>query len=131
MTNFYRNVLVVDDSEADQLIARKLMQITGFAQDVCIKNSRESALDFLNEARTHPSEFPDLIFLDINRPAIDGFSILNAYEAVPADVRSKCQLVILCSTHNRHNIESVYNNGSVRAVLPKPLTIDSIMKLSE
>jgi CheY-like chemotaxis protein len=131
MTNSYKNVLVIDDSEADQLIARKLMQITGFAKDICIKDSRQSALEYLSNARKHPEEIPDVIFLDINRPAIDGFSFLNAYNAMPDGFKKKCSLVIMCSTHNRHNIDGVYNNDAVRAVLPKPLTIDAILQLTK
>jgi CheY-like chemotaxis protein len=131
MTNFYKNVLLVDDSETDQLLARKLMQITGFAQDVSVSNSRQSALDYLNNARIHPGQIPDVIFLDINRPAIDGFSVLNAYEAMPAEFKERCQIVILSSTDNRHEIDGIYNYAGVKAVLPKPLTIDSIMHLSQ
>lgn len=131
MTNTYKNVLLIDDSEADQLIARKLMQITGFAQDICVKNSRQSALDYLKNARNHLSEVPDVIFLDINRPAIDGFSFLDAYDAMPTDFKQKCRLVVLSSTTNRHDIKDVYAHSSVEAVLPKPLTTDSIMQLTQ
>jgi len=131
MTNIYKNVLLIDDSEADQMLARKLMQITGFAQDICIKNTRQSALDYLSEARQHVSEVPDIIFLDINRPAIDGLSFLHAYDDMPADFKKKCKLVILSSTDNRHDVEDIYTSGSVNAVLPKPLTTDSIMQLTE
>ena len=131
MTNIYKNVLLIDDNEADQLLARKLMQVTGFAQDICIKNSRQSALDYLTNARNHISEVPDVIFLDINRPAIDGFSFLNAYDAMPTDFKKKCKLVVLSSTHNRHDIKDVYAYDSVDAVLPKPLTTDSIMQLTQ
>ena len=131
MTNFYKNVLLIDDSETDQLLARKLMQITGFAKDVRIKDSRQSALEYLNYARTHESEVPDVIFLDINRPAIDGFTFLTAYDAMPDAFKEKCTLIVLSSTHNRHNIDNVYKHDAVKAILPKPLTVDSILRLTE
>ena len=131
MTNTYKNVLLIDDNEADQLIARKLMQVTGFAQDICIKSSRQSALDYLTNARNHPSEVPDVIFLDINRPAIDGLSFLHAYDAMPADFKKKCKLVVLSSTDNRHDINDIYAYDSVDAVLPKPLTSDAILQLKQ
>lgn len=130
MTNIYKNVLLIDDNEADQLIARKLMQVTGFAKDICIKNTKQSALDYLTNARNHLSEVPDVIFLDINRPAIDGLSFLHAYDAMPADFKKKCKLVVLSSTDNRHDIKEVYGYSSIEAVLPKPLTTDSIMQLT-
>jgi CheY-like chemotaxis protein len=130
MTKLYKNVLLIDDNEADQLIARKLMQITGFAEDLHIKDSRQGALDYLSNARKHDTEAPDVIFLDINRPAIDGFSFLTAYEAMPQCFKEKCSLIILSSTHNRHNIDEIYGYDGIKAVLPKPLTIDAIMKLT-
>lgn len=131
MTEIYKHVLIVDDSEPDQLIARKIMQITGLAKDVCIKSTYQSAVEYLKNARKHPEDQPDVIFLDINRPAVDGFSFLHVYENMPEDFKHKCRLVILSNTTNRHNTEDIHSYECVSSILPKPLTIDAVLRLSE
>lgn len=130
MDKIYKSVLLVDDCEADQLIARKIMQITGFAKDVVVKNSGQSALDFLKDARNHPTDIPDVIFLDLNMPILDGISFLRAFEDLPNEVKENCKIIVLSSSDNREDIRKVSDSGYVKKVLTKPLTIDSVLKLS-
>jgi CheY-like chemotaxis protein len=130
MKNIYQNVLVVDDNEADQLIARKIIQLTGFAKDVAVKNSKQSALDFLSNAGNSSENLPDVIFLDINRPGIDGISFLHEFENLPDRIKENCKIIILSSTHNRQEISSGFISSYVRKVLVKPLTVEAFSSLT-
>lgn len=130
MKNIYQNVLVVDDNEADQLIARKIIQLTGFAKDVAVKNSKQSALDFLSDAGNSSRDLPDIIFLDINRPGIDGISFLHEFENLPDKVKENCKIIILSSTNNRQEISSSFNSTYVQQVLIKPLTVEAFSNLT-
>lgn len=130
MKNIYQNVLVVDDNEADQLIARKIIQLTGFAKDVAVKNSKQSALDFLSDADNSSRDLPDIIFLDINRPGIDGISFLHEFENLPDRIKENCKIIILSSTNNRQETSSSFNSTYVQQVLIKPLTVETFSNLT-
>jgi CheY-like chemotaxis protein len=131
MKNTYRNVLLVDDNEADQLIARKIIQLTGFAKDVAVKNSKQSALEFLADMDKSSDNLPDIIFLDINRPGTDGVSFLLEFENLPDTVKENCKIIVLSSTSNRQESTSNLTSRYVQKVLIKPLTVEAFSNLME
>jgi CheY-like chemotaxis protein len=73
-------VMLVDDNDTDNFISRRIIEITKFAGDVVIKNSGKSALEYLEDHKTTHTKLPDLIFLDINMPIVDGFVFLYEFE---------------------------------------------------
>ena len=66
----YGSVLIVDDSEIDVLVNRRLMEITRFAGQVIIAHDGAEALRYLQEECRHASDAPDWIFLDMHLPVM-------------------------------------------------------------
>jgi CheY-like chemotaxis protein len=89
---------------------------------VVIKNSGKSALEYLQENKTVRSKIPDLIFLDINMPIVDGFVFLYEFEKFEHQIRDKCKVVILSSSDNKRDIDKIVNNDHVIKFITKPLT---------
>ena len=90
-------VMLVDDNDTDNFISKRIIEITKFAQRVEIKNSGKSALQYLEQEQNNPENLPNLIFLDINMPIVDGFVFLFEFEMFPDVVKNKCKIVILLS----------------------------------
>ena len=65
-------VMLVDDNDTDNFISKRIIEITQFSDNVIVKNSGKSALDYLAENIETPDAIPDIIFLDINMPIVDG-----------------------------------------------------------
>ena len=69
-------VMLVDDNDTDNFISKRIIEITKFAKRVEVKNSGKSALDYLKENQTNAENLPNIIFLDINMPIVDGFVVI-------------------------------------------------------
>ena len=67
------SVMLVDDNDTDNFIHKRVIELTGFAKNIIVKNSGKSALEFLESNKSNLDALPDLIFLDINMPIVDGF----------------------------------------------------------
>ncbi len=130
MEKSYKSVLFVEDSEADQLIARKIMQITGFAKDITIINSEQSTFDFLAAAKNQTAQLPEVIFLDARVHKSDSLQFLNVFKELPVDMRQNCKIVLLSDSDNHEQIQRFAGLSYVKKVIPKPLTIDSILGLN-
>ncbi len=124
----YNNILVVDDSDIDQLIVKKVIEITSFAHKIVSKNSGLSALEYLNV--TPQDELPEIIFLDLNMPVLDGFGFLKVFETLPSYILEACKIVILSSSTNKNDLSSIIDNKFIKKIICKPLTIDVIIGLS-
>jgi CheY-like chemotaxis protein len=122
-------VLLVDDNETDNFISKRIIEITNFAKNVEVKNSGKAALDFLDENKETAQQLPDLIFLDINMPIVDGFVFLYEFEKFNSLVKNKCKVVILSSSDNKRDIDKIVNNNFVVKFITKPLTENALREL--
>jgi response regulator RpfG family c-di-GMP phosphodiesterase len=119
-------VMLVDDNDTDNFISRRIIEITKFAGDVIIKNSGKSALEYLEENKKSPTTLPELIFLDINMPIVDGFVFLYEFEKFEDGLKDKCKVIILSSSDNKRDIDKIVNNDHVIKFITKPLTENAL-----
>ncbi|MEK6782521.1 MAG: response regulator [Bacteroidota bacterium] len=126
-------VMLVDDNDTDNFISKRIIEITKFAKRVEVKGSGKSALDYLKENQSLVENLPNIIFLDINMPIVDGFVFLYEFEKFNELVRNKCKVIILSSSDNKRDIDNIVNNDHVIKFITKPLTEVSLdeIKLSK
>lgn len=122
-------VMLVDDNDTDNFISKRIIEITDFAGRVEVKNSGKSALDYLAENQNSPENLPNIIFLDINMPVVDGFVFLYEFEKFRELVRTKCKVIILSSSDNKRDIDKIVNNNYVIKFITKPLTEGSLEEI--
>lgn len=115
-------VMLVDDNDTDNFISKRIIEITKFAHRVEVKGSGKTALDYLKENENNPENLPNIIFLDINMPIVDGFVFLYEFEKFNELVRNKCKVIILSSSDNKRDIDKIVNNDHVIKFITKPLT---------
>jgi len=119
-------VMLVDDNDTDNFISKRIIQLTKFANRTEVKNSGKSALEYLSTNKDTIENLPDLIFLDINMPIVDGFVFLYEFEKYDSLVKNKSKIVILSSSDNKRDIDKIVNNNFVIKFLTKPLTADAL-----
>ena len=122
-------VMLVDDNDTDNFISKRIIEITKFASDVEIKNSGKSALEYLEQNKGDANRLPDIIFLDINMPIVDGFVFLYEFEKFADAVKNKCKVIILSSSDNKRDIDKIVNNDHVIKFITKPLTEQSLEEI--
>jgi len=115
-------VMLVDDNDTDNFISKRIIEITKFAPRVEVKSSGKGALDYLKENQDKPEELPNIIFLDINMPIVDGFVFLYEFDKFSELVKNKCKIIILSSSDNKRDIDKIVNNNHVIKFITKPLT---------
>ncbi|GAB4465072.1 MAG: response regulator [Thermoflexibacter sp.] len=120
-------VMLVDDNDTDNFISKRIIELTKFAKRTEIKNSGKSALQYLEAEQNNDINLPDLIFLDINMPIVDGFVFLYEFEKFPDNIKKKCKIIILSSSDNKRDIDKIVNNNYVIKFITKPLT-DEVLK---
>lgn len=122
-------VMLVDDNDTDNFISKRIIEITKFANAVEIKNSGKSALEYLERHKDDAAKLPDIIFLDINMPIVDGFVFLYEFEKFSDLVKQKCKVIILSSSDNKRDIDKIVNNDHVIRFITKPLTENALSEI--
>lgn len=131
----YKAVMLIDDSEIDNLINKKMLEGTMFAERIYVHTSSKSALEFLKNLDRNQTlsgvQIPEFIFLDINMPLMDGFQFLEEFSKLSEEIRNQAQIIMLTSSVNPADVERASEFGKVYKYLNKPLSINQLNELIE
>ncbi len=127
----FSTIMLVDDNETDNFIHKRVIELSGFANDIIIKNSGKSALEFLQTNARAIEKLPDIIFLDINMPIVDGFVFLFEFENFSDAIKEKSKIVILSSSDSKRDIDRIVDNEYVVHFITKPLSEEALEALKK
>src|SRR5689334_947743 len=126
----YSHVMLVDDNELDNFINKKLIEADSFSGTTTIHISAQSALDYLKKNAGDPGQIPDLIFLDIMMPEMDGFGFLDEFDKLNDAVKTKSKIVMLSTSDSFKDLNRANQNKYVKRFLNKPLNAQILAALN-
>lgn len=118
-------VVLIDDSDIDLFVQRRFIELSGFARRVITFRSSREALNYLSDSNL--KEHPDLIFLDLNMPEIDGFSFLEQYSKQVTNAPTR--IIILTSSSSSLDRDRAATFSNVIGFLSKPLTESNLSEI--
>lgn len=124
----YKSVMLVDDNPMDNLVNRQLIESAGFAMKVNKYETARDTLEFLKKASA--DELPEIIFLDIIMPGMDGFQFLEEFEKLGEGVTKKCRVILLSTSDSFKDLNRANKNRLVKKFLNKPLTIEMLSAIN-
>jgi CheY-like chemotaxis protein len=117
----FDRVLLIDDNDIDNFINERMITTNHFSSQVTVKNSGEAALKYLRENAENENFLPQIIFLDLNMPVMDGFAFLTEFETLPSKIKSNSKIVVLSSSISPEDINRASTNPLVMKYINKPL----------
>ena len=118
-------LLIDDDAISCYLNQQLLLEMGVFSSIVCITNGLE-ALDYLKMVYPSTSEgassCPDLVFLDLNMPGLNGFQVLDQLNEMCGSEAFVMNRVVILSTSMHPVDQERAGNYEVFDYLVKPLT---------
>jgi CheY-like chemotaxis protein len=124
------SVLLVDDDPTTNFLNKLLLTRMGVAEQVLVAENGEQALRTLAQtcsASVNPG-CPQLIFLDMNMPVLNGLAFLEAYVQLP--LAQQQAIVIIMLTTSLHPVDLArVEQLPIADFLNKPLTQEKVTAL--
>lgn len=121
-----KSIMIIDDSEADQFLAKMVVEEVCPDTEIHQAYDSEEALGILENL----AQRPDIIFLDINMPRMNGLEFLDAYKKENA---KESMIVMLSSSDYDEDIKNSMAHTHVKKYIMKPLDktdLEGLIKLS-
>ena len=125
MNRKYKTCMLIDDDQLDNFINTKLIKMNHFAEKVVVSEDANTALKLLRSGEIKP----DIIFLDIRMPIMDGFEFLDEYDKLSID-KKNTDIVVLSTSLNPADINRAEKNKYVKNYFTKSLTPEILMRLA-
>lgn len=122
--------MLIDDSEIDLFIHRRFLELSNFCAELVSHRSAETALEWLKNLDGHRA--PNVIFLDLNMPVVDGFAFLEHFKSLPETITGQSRIVVLTSSNSIADREQVFLHTNVVKMITKPIKqtdIDALWSL--
>ena len=129
-------ILLVDDSEEDNFFHRRVLLKANVTEHIVECIDGEDAILYLKKEGKYSGwnksyHIPDIIFLDINMPKVDGFEFLEAYKALPEEIKEGLIIVMISTSQNPQDQEKAKSYDEVSDFITKPLDEEQIRKIIE
>lgn len=124
-------VLLIDDDEPTNYMSTMLLEEAGCTEHIQVAESGEQALEFLDETAQAYScgPYPELIFLDINMPAMNGWEFLARFKEVKSNQHAAPVIIMLTTSINPDDEARAAKMAIVDAFENKPLTFNMIERV--
>jgi len=109
------------------------LEKSGCASYIKVAQSGQEALDYLTHIAQHDGgnryPCPDLILLDINMPAMDGWEFLEKYKKMDTEHKGKIIVVMLTTSLLQEDIAKAKATPEISGFEHKPLTVDNLNRI--
>lgn len=109
---------LIDDDDLALYLTEHLLRVEGFSNCICTFQSAQEALDNLVGKK---QRVPQVVFLDLNMPLMDGWQFLDALAPYQEALRGTCHIYILTSSLALLDLEKSKQYELVAGLIHKPL----------
>lgn len=117
-------IMLIDDNKIDNFFHERVIRKNNAAKEVIAMESGPAALDYLKDRENLLQ--PELIFLDINMPGMDGWEFIEHYRQLDATLQNAMIVVMLTTSENPDDIARAKTQGILTDFKSKPLTKDML-----
>jgi CheY-like chemotaxis protein len=123
------NFLFIEDDELTNELMASMLRDLKFPHQYHFSSNGYEALHFLRNCEITREIFPDVIFVDLKMPIIDGFEFIGYFENEFYLQHPHTKIFVLTSSTRSSDVEKAFSYKSVVDYFPKPLSGEVIFSI--
>ena len=116
-------ILLVDDNDADNFFHKLVISELHVVDNIQVA---ETGLEAINYLKKENAIIPQLIFLDINMPRMNGWEFLEEYKDLAPEQKAEIVIIMLTTSVNPEDKEHAEKIKEVNGFETKPLTTEKL-----
>lgn len=120
---------LVDDDDTFVFITKRIIEKTDCVKEIKVFGNGLDALNYLKENLNSEYNLPEIIFLDLSMPIMDGWQFLDEFTSLESKRTSKIIIYICSSSISPHDIMKAKRMSAVTDFIIKPVTKDKFTEI--
>ncbi|NER17931.1 response regulator [Spongiivirga citrea] len=116
---------IIDDDNTYVNLMSTLIKMKKLSEKLLVFNNGQEAIDYFEDTlqRGAKDELPQVIFLDLNMPIMNGWQFLEQFDSESC---SGCSLYVVSSSINPSDIDRAKRYPTVTDYITKPMEITTL-----
>jgi CheY-like chemotaxis protein len=124
-----KKILLIDDDPIFVFLAKKILETVDKTAKIEIFPDGELAIGHIYSIKNNRALLPDIIFLDLNMPVLDGWGFLDQYAVIYSGLIKKIRLYILTSSISPEDIGHASEYPLISGYLVKPINKEKMAEI--
>ena len=120
---------LVDDDDTFVFITKKIIEKTNHVKEIKVFGNGLDALNYLKENLNSEYKLPEIIFLDLSMPIMDGWQFLDEFTNLETPKTNKIIIYVCSSSISPHDIMKAKKMSAVTDFIIKPVTKDKFSEI--
>ena len=122
-------VCLIDDDPIFIYGTKRIIKEADFCDTILVFNNGQDAIDGLQELTAKGETLPEVIFLDLNMPIMNGWEFLEDFVKIPNHNREKVIIYVISSSVDPRDLERISHYEVVNNYILKPISPEDLEKV--
>lgn len=127
--NNVKTLTLVDDDDVFVFLTKKTIEQTNLVELIKVFGNGLDALEFLSANRHNPDALPEIIFLDLSMPIMNGWQFLEEYTKLNPKMAKKITIYICSSSISPDDVARAKTINEVTDYIIKPISKDRLIDI--
>jgi len=119
-------ICIIDDDKIYQFLLTNIINSNKLAEEIITLSNGEKAIQYLSNNRAIDENIPDVIFLDVNMPIMDGWQFIEEYAGIKKEIKKKIVIIMFSSSLNLIDIERARKINEISDYIVKLIKLEDI-----
>ena len=120
---------LIDDDIIYQYGFQKILNDSDYQGDILIFSEGLEAINYIKDNLNHNKKLPDIIFLDINMPIMDGFQFMEEFTTLDPLMKKDIIIYMVTSSNDPSDVKRAKEISKISDYILKPIDIDTLLSL--
>ena len=124
-------ICIIDDDDVYQYTITNAIKKNSIVKKILVFSDGKEGIDFLIDNIANVEDIPDIIFLDINMPIMDGWQFLEQYVKLKPRVGKKVTIYMISSSVDPIDVKRAKAMSEISDYLIKPIKSEQVSEIIE